>query len=456
MVHFLELIFFLLILKAILRCLYFWQLKEYRWDRFREFLKTSQARQYFLPSRWFLRPKLTFKILLLIYISFYFTIFILRLPNLVIVTFAAYLFIPLSVTLAVFLLTPLTGLIIDFIILLAKLKMKFMPKTLIIIGITGSYGKTSVKEILAHLLSTKYSVCKTPGTDNTAIGVAKTILKELKKSHQVFVVEMGAYKPGEIKQICKIVKPSIGIITGITSQHLGLFGSLENIIKTKYELIRALPKDGLAVFNGQDTQTLKLAQKTKHLKTLLYHQPKAPYPTNLLGDYQQINLQAAVKLAQKLGISLREIKKRLKNIPGFKTMLVLKKGINQSIILDNTYNANPQGFKAVIKHLKTQSAPYKLLITSGIIELGQVTETIHQQLAKQALKVFDEIILTKKDVADIFLASQPKKSKVKISFQPNSKQLLAYLKKNLKPKSTILLASRLPQKFVNHLCKNPS
>lgn len=456
MVHFLELVFFLLILKAILRCLYFWQLKEYRWDRFREFLKTSQARQYFLPTRWLLKPKPTLKIFLLIYLSFYFTILILRLPNLLIVPLIAYLVIPLTVTFAVFLLKPLTDLVIDAIILLAKLKMKLMPKSLKVIGVTGSYGKTSTKEILAHLLAAKHQVCKTQGTDNTAIGVAKTVLKNLKKSHQFFVVEMGAYKQGEIKQICKIVKPSIAVLTGITQQHLGLFGSLEKIIKTKYELIEALPQDGLAVFNGDDQRVLSLAKKTKHSKTITYHQSKTPYQTNLLGDYQQTNIQAAVTVAKKLGISPSTIKTRLKNIPSFKTTITLKRGINKAIIFDDTYNANPQGFKAAIKYLKTQKAAYKILITSGIIELGQETEKIHQQLAQQAMQVFNEIIITKQDIADIFLAVQPKKSKTKIVFQPNYRKLTQYLKTMLKSQTAVLLESRLPQRFINHLCQNPS
>ena len=447
MVHFLELIFFLLLLKAIFRCLYFWQLKEYRWDRFKAFLKTSRARQYFLPTRYFLRPRLTLKILFLIYLAFYFTIIILRLPNLIIVTFAAYLAIPLSTSLAVLLLSPLTSLIKDLIILLAKIKMKTMPSSLKIIGITGSYGKTSVKEILAHLLSSKYQVCKTQGTDNTLIGVAKTILKNLKKSHQIFIVEMGAYKPGEIKQICQLVKPSIGILTGITQQHLSLFGSLEKIIAAKYELIKSLPKAGLAVFNGQDSNTLKLARQTKFVKTLTYRQPKSSYQTNLLGDYQQLNLQAAVTLTKKLGLSFKIIKPKLKTIPSFKTRMIQKKGLNKSIIIDDTYNANPQGFQAAINLAKQKNFKQKILITSGIIELGQESQAIHQKLYKKSQPVFDLIYITKPEIKPAFK---------KAIFEPNFKKLLKDLKPKLNSNTLVLLASRLPQKFIKSLCQNPS
>jgi len=322
-----------------------------------------------------------------------------------------------------------------------------MSSSLTVIGITGSYAKTSVKEILAHFLSAKYQVCKTKGTDNTPIGVAKTILKNLRKSHQIFVVEMGAYKSGEIKQICQIVKPSIAILTGITQQHLGLFGSLENIINTKYELIQALPKDGLAVFNGQDPRTLKLANQTQSVKTLTYRQPKTPYPTNLLGDYQQLNLQAAITVAKKLGISAKTLKSKLKTIPSFKTRIIQKKGINNSVIIDDTYNANPQGFLAAINLAKQKNFKQKILITSGIIELGQESQAIHQNIYQQAQPVFDLIYITKPEIKPAFK---------KAIFEPNFKKLLQDLKPKLNSTTLVLLASRLPQKFIKSLCQNPS
>jgi len=453
MVHFLELIYFLLVVKAILRCLYFWQLKEYRLDRFKEFLTTSQKKQYFLPTKWFLRPKFTLKIFLLAYLSTYFTFLILRFSYQFIGPIIAYLTIPLSVSISVLFLSPISNLIIDLIIFLAKIKIRLMPKSLIVIGITGSYGKTSVKEILAHLLTSKYKVCKTKGTDNTAIGVAKTILKSLNQSHQLFVVEMGAYTKGEIKKICNLVKPSIGIITGITNQHLGLFGSLDNIIKAKYELIKSLPANGLAVFNANNSYTKKMASAAKHLKTISYYQPKIIYATNLLGDYQQINIQAAVLVAKILKVPNSDIKLKLKTIPAFKTMMTQKKAIKQSVVIDDTYNANQQGFLAAIKHLDNLKNSHKVLITSGIIELGKSKQQVHQQIARKSFKVFDEIILTKKDIADIFSNLNPK---IKITFQPDYKQLTKYLKTNLKPKSAILLESRMPKKFIDSLCQNQS
>ncbi len=122
-------------------------------------------------------------------------------------------------------------------------------KDLIIIGVTGSYGKTSTKNYLYRMLTEKYNVLVTPGNYNTLLGVVRTIREQLRAQHQVFIVEMGAKQRGDIKEICDLVHPSIGIVTSVGEAHLETFGSIENIQKTKFELIASLPSDGFAVIN---------------------------------------------------------------------------------------------------------------------------------------------------------------------------------------------------------------
>lgn len=446
MIHLIEVIYFLILLTAILRCLYFWQLKEYRWDRFKDFLTTSSRLQFFLPTKHFFRPKLTLKIILLSYLTVYFTIlFINFFPHQLIGPILAFFLVPVSVSLSVLLIKPITDLLIDLLIFLAKLKIKLMPKSQIVIGITGSFAKTSTKEILSHVLSAKFKVCKTLGTNNTAIGVALTILKQLKSSHQYLVVEMGAYKKGEIKAICQIVKPKIAIITGITDQHLSLFGSQENLIQAKSELLLALPAKSLAFFNGQNPITQKLAQNFSHLNTILYYYPKNKFTTNLLGDYQQLNLQAAYLVAQKLKLSPKLIRARFTNIPAFKTMLVKKIGLHQAAIIDDSYNANPEGFKAAINYVKTLNYPQKILITSGMIELGSASSQHHQEISKLAQTVFTQIYLTKPDIAKFFPQAQ---------VEPDPGKIIKKL--TLNSRTLILLEGRLPQKFILSLCPNQS
>src|SRR3989338_6955143 len=134
-------------------------------------------------------------------------------------------------------------------------------------GKTGSYGKSSTKEFVAQILSKKYEVLKTTGNENTEFGIARKIRDFLEKSTEFFVAEMGAYKQGEIKKLTAIVKPSVAIITGIEEQHLSLFGNLENIKKTKFELIEALPPDGIAIFNLSNAYCLELAERARELST---------------------------------------------------------------------------------------------------------------------------------------------------------------------------------------------
>ena len=145
-------------------------------------------------------------------------------------------------------------------------KMRGLKKVKVI-GITGSYGKTSTKEFLYTILSQKYKVVKTEGNNNTNIGVAYTVLNKVSDEYDYFICEMGAYKIGEIKEMCEIVKPGIGILTGINNQHIDLFGSQENIIKGKFELIEALPEEGLAVLNEKlKTKIEERKFKVKNLK----------------------------------------------------------------------------------------------------------------------------------------------------------------------------------------------
>lgn len=425
MVPWLKIIYFLVLLQAISRCLYFWQLKEYRWDRFKNFLFTGGAASYFLPSYHLLFPRLTLKVLLLFYLSFYFSFYLHPI--------LAYLLLPLIVSLAVLFLAPLTGLLYDLIIFAAKIKLLFY-KQLVVIGITGSYGKTATKEILSHLLSAKYSVFKTPANANTLIAVALTILKSLNSRHQYFVVEMGAYKLGEVAAICRLVKPRIGILTGINAQHLGLFGSQEKIIKAKSELLQALPKNGLAVVNGVNPLTKKLTLSPAPTKFYGY----AKSTTNLLGREQQLNIAAAVIVAKYLGVKQFD----LTHIPSYKTAMTQVKGLNQAAIINDSYNSNPAGFAQAVKFVAGLPYKTKILITPGIIELGRESANIHRQLAALAQPVFNQLYVTKPEFLPYF---------------PKAKKLdLKVLTSKLNPQTVVLLEGRLPLSIIKLLCQNQS
>lgn len=440
--------FLISILRNTIYQLFLWQLKEYRLDRFLVHLQTWQGRKLLFgkiaTTKWlfllfatflyFIVPRLFFFAVLAIFsfeALFYLkqllsgawrfpvftlkTILILALTILLLVL--GYIFFPTPLAVKVLFIDRgllfLMGTIIiltnipaklyhQYIIQKAKEKIKNHPH-LLSIGITGSYGKTSTKEFLSQILSQRFKVLKTPANINTDIGVAKVILKNLKKDHQIFVCEMGAYKKGEIKAICKIVNPRIGIITGINEQHLSLFGSLENTMKAKFELIEALPKKGLAIFNGNNKYCLQMAQRAKKMgrEVKIIKRQKVISKADLPGKYFLENALLAKAVAQELGIAPTEIAqmaKKLKLPPH--TMQIFKK--DGLTLIDDTYNSNPQGVLAALDHLKAYKGK-KILVFQPMIELGKASGRLHEKVGRKAAEICDQIFLTNQNFYQDFL-----------------------------------------------------
>lgn len=274
-------IFAIIFFHEILYYIYLWQVKEYRRDRFAAGLRTNHDVAKTLANSfnllvWF-RPKLTFRALTTFCLALTFSLlfFIFLLP--ITYTYAKYflliLLAPFFSSLAVAILTPFFVYWKKHLIEKATDKMREFGGT--VIGISGSFGKSSTKEILAWLLSDKFSVLKTKKNVNSAIGLAKTILHDLKGDEQFFICEMGAYRRGEISEMCEIVKPKAGILTGLGDQHLDMFGSLENIKKAKMELIDSLPPTGFGLVLGRDflKATPRILKNLETIWNLIITQP---------------------------------------------------------------------------------------------------------------------------------------------------------------------------------------
>ncbi|MBI3379876.1 UDP-N-acetylmuramoyl-tripeptide--D-alanyl-D-alanine ligase [Candidatus Gottesmanbacteria bacterium] len=310
-------------------------------------------------------------------------------------------------------------------IFLARKKILKM-NNLITIGITGSYGKTSTKEFLAAILSEKFKVAKTPEFTNTDIGIAKYILKELTSGHNIFIVEMGAYKKGEIKTICDMVKPKFGVITGINEQHLELFGSIENTKRAKFELIESLPKDGVAIFNGNNIHCLEMAKwiRRRILKTVIYNtdsnvknieifrdhiafnliseSKSYKFRTSLLGVQSIENLLSAVYVAKDLGMIMGEIQKATSYIVSPLKTMQFKGMENGATLIDDTFNANPDGVLAAVDYMKIFKGK-KILVLTPLIELGEEAEKIHERLGEKTAKTCDLILLTNLNYNESFI-----------------------------------------------------
>ena len=278
-----------------------------------------------------------------------------------------------------------------------------------VVGITGSYGKTSSKNILADILNSKYVTLPTPKNLNTPYGLIITINNHLDKFTEVFIAEMGAYKTGEIKQLCDMVKPKYGILTKIGTAHLETFGSEENIQKTKFELIESLPLDGVGVLNKDDSKQVsyKLKNKCKILwigienkdvdvhasdikcsnigtsfKVKFKNEDKEySFETKLLGNHNVYNILAGLALGYELGISIDKLQQAVKNIKPVEHRLELKR-LGTFYQIDDAYNSNPVGAKGAIDVLAMMPGK-RIVVTPGMVELGEKEDYYNEKFGEQ-------------------------------------------------------------------------
>ncbi|MDP3975914.1 MAG: UDP-N-acetylmuramoyl-tripeptide--D-alanyl-D-alanine ligase, partial [bacterium] len=290
---------------------------------------------------------------------------------------------------------------------------------LIVIGITGSFGKTSVKEFVSHLLAEDFEVLKTDQHTNTEIGIAQTILRYLEPKHQIFVCEMGAYRRGEIKICCQIVRPKIGVFTGLNEQHLALFGSVDQTFQAKWELIGALPPEGTAIING-DCQQLKdrikpfrgkslvlSTQNNDDLKDIVIDQDGIAFTYKgqvfscpLIGAFQVINVLMAISVAETLGMSLPRLAERVKTLRQPDKTMVLQP-FKRGFIIDDSYNVNPDGLRGALDHVSTFEDHKKILVFPGILELGEESEQLHEQLGEQIGREVDYAFFTDSNFSEV-------------------------------------------------------
>ena len=290
-------------------------------------------------------------------------------------------------------------------------------KDLKIVGITGSYGKTTTKYIVSSILSQKYNTLMTPASYNTTLGVVRTINENLEPMHQVFVCEMGAKNIGDIKEICDIVHPQYGILTAVGPQHLETFKTIENVKKTKMELIDSLPADGWAFVNNEDENIKNTKIEKNNVKYGLddkseyyaynirieetgsifdVHTPTEEITnikTKLLGEHSILDIVGAIAVAQKLGLNQDEIKAGIRFLKPVPHRLELKKNPNGLTIIDDAYNSNIKGAKMAVKTLGRFQNKIRILVTPGIVDLGEFAKQYNVEFGEEATKYCDYIIL---------------------------------------------------------------
>lgn len=293
-------------------------------------------------------------------------------------------------------------------------------ESLIKIGITGSFGKTSVKNILTAMLAEKYSVCSSPMSFNTTLGITKTINEDLKASNDVLICEMGARFKGDIKEICDFVKPTIGVITGIGNQHLATFKTQENLINTKLELCDSvLQSQGQMFFNADNSLTKSVAPKNKgnvvltSLKSskgeirvdnikvtnegsefdMIYNGQVQRCKTALLGKHNISNILLCATVALHLGVPFESICRSTKKLTPVAHRLALFPSANSLILIDDAYNGSVEGAEAALEVLN-QFEGQRFVITPGLVELGSAQFDANFNFGKSLANVADYVIIS--------------------------------------------------------------
>ncbi|MBI4004915.1 UDP-N-acetylmuramoyl-tripeptide--D-alanyl-D-alanine ligase [Candidatus Roizmanbacteria bacterium] len=426
------------LLQTILFPIYLLQLEEYNLKRFRVALQKSKGR---IPDQWRAQlawtPKMTLVFLLSFLIHAFASgtiIFVLSsiIPNLGILSALYFVlligllplfFIPLQ--LVVLLLNPFDSLIKSYIIRKAKNKIAQHPK-LTIIAVAGSFGKTTMKELLAIVLEQKYSVLKTQKNINTPVGISRQILQELTSSHDVYIVEMGEYYRGDIAAICSITKPDIAVVTGINEAHLEKMGDLQITSATIFEVVENAKEDATIILNADSPLVVQhhsryIGKRAKQFYSSrknslsriepknilfknngegvsfdLYENGKAlgAFHTTLLGEYIIGDSIGALHIGKQRGLSVTDVQKgleRLKPIP-HRLQTILNKS-NNVLVIDDSYNGNPDGVGEAIKVLSRFTNRRKIYCTPGLVETGHENEKIHYTIGKQLSTVADIVIL---------------------------------------------------------------
>ena len=358
----------------------------------------------------------------------------------------------------------------------AKRILRSMPD-LKIIGVTGSFGKTSTKHYLYRILSERYNVLMTPGNFNTTLGVIRTVREHLKPHHQIFIVEMGAKQVGDIKEICDLVHPTIGVVTAVGEMHLETFGSVENVLRTKFELIDSLPADGLGVVN-LDSEPIATAKLNHPCRMISYsvenkvanyraeqinYTPsqttfaikngttlREGYSTHLVGRGNILNLLAAVAVADALQVPEAQQKRAMRQIEQIEHRLSIKRTAGGITIIDDAYNSNPAGAKMALEVLRDfNTEGRKIVVTPGFVEMGDSQYRNNKELGGNIASAADIAIVVNRVNREAIVAglSEAGFAIERIIQTDSFAEASAYLATTMRAGDVILYENDLPDSF---------
>ena len=344
------------------------------------------------------------------------------------------------------------------------------------IAITGSYGKTSVKHILGHVLETAAPSLITPGSVNTAMGIARVIRERLQPHHRFFVVEMGAYGIGSIRRLCALTPPKLAIISAIGKAHYERFKSLDAVAHAKFELAEAARDNGGTAIIAADTLEFAWprefverhrdmvvivgAEKSADLAITSLHQETdgivarvtwrgAEYELRapLYGEHQGRNVALAFAAACTLGLPPEDVVASLRSTPQIAHRLEVKRQGDGAIVIDDAYNSNPVGFASALALLDVLRRPdgRRILVTPGMVELGSEHEAEHAKIGRLAAEHVDVLVAVAPhrvgSLVSAFTAAAPRREIVSCAGFAEAR---GWLDRNLNGRDVVLIENDLP------------
>lgn len=301
-----------------------------------------------------------------------------------------------------------------------------------VIGIAGSYGKTTMKSVLSSVLSAKFKVLATPESVNTPIGIANWILKNFKKETEILIIEMGEHYKGDIKYLCTFTTPDIAVVTGINEAHFERLNSLENIVATVFEIAESAKENATIILNADDKNIRDNYQKYTAGKNIKFYSAKndslsesmiksktfntenlnwivdsttiGEFKVSALGEYMIGATFAAIATGQLLSMSEPELKRGIAKIASVEHRLQPIRGEGNVLVIDDSYNGNPDGAAEAIKVLSRFEKRRKIYITPGLVEAGQANKAVHEKIGQLLAKVADKVILIKNSATPFIAA----------------------------------------------------
>lgn len=347
-----------------------------------------------------------------------------------------------------------------------------------VIGITGSFGKTSVKHILGHILELNAPTLYTPGSVNTLMGIARIIREQLRAGCRYFLVEMGAYGPGSIQRLCDFTPPQVGVITALGEAHYERFKTLDNVAHAKFELAEAAlrhPHGKVVVHENVLQQpyardfiaarrerfvicgtqpdadvVIGPVEQTASGVTVTAHREGQDYTlvAPLFGTHHADNMVLAFATAVSLGVTPARAVAAMRSVPQITHRLEVKPQPDGTIVIDDAFNSNPRGFRGAVELLSVLQASTggrRILVTPGVAELGTKNDEVHRELGAIAARHADVAIVVRPDripaFAPSFRAAAPERTLLEVS---GLAEALRWLKDNAQPKDIVLYENDLP------------